>query len=110
MPEITLESVLVASPDQVSADLGGDAAILQLKNGVYYSLDPVGARVWALLKKPQRVGDIESILLTDYDVDAAQCQRDLFELLEKLVNAELVQVSPGASPVRESFTAPEPPA
>jgi hypothetical protein len=45
MPEVTLDSIVVASPDQVSADLGGDAAILQLKDGVYYSLDPVGARM-----------------------------------------------------------------
>jgi hypothetical protein len=101
MPEVTLESIVVASPDQISADLGGDAAILQLKDGVYYSLDPVGARVWALLKEPRCVRDLETILLDEYDVGADQCRRDLFELLEKLLGAGLIQVSSPATPVRE---------
>jgi hypothetical protein len=102
MPLITLESIVVASPDQVSADLGGDAAILHLKNGVYYSLDPVGARVWALLKEPQCVRDLEAILLNEYDVEATECRHDLLDLLEKLLGAGLIQVCSTATPVRES--------
>jgi hypothetical protein len=106
MSEITLASIVVASPDQVSADLGGDAAILQLKNGVYYSLDPVGARVWALLAEPRCICDVEAILLDEYDVEAAECRRDLFDLLEKLLDAGLIQVRSAAIPARESAPRP----
>jgi Coenzyme PQQ synthesis protein D (PqqD) len=95
---MTLESVIVATRDQVSAPLGGEAAILQLKDGVYYSLDPVGARIWALLQEPRRVGDLKETLVREFDVSAEQCETDLFELLEKLSGANLIQVLPGAPP------------
>lgn len=102
MTEFTLESVVVASPDQVSADLGGDAAILHLKDGVYYSLDPVGARVWALLKEPRRVRDVEAALLSEYDVEPSECHRDLLELLEKLLSTGLIQVQTDAVQEQEA--------
>jgi len=49
------ESRLVVSKDQVSCDLAGEAAILNLKNGVYYGLDPVGARIWNLIQEPRKL-------------------------------------------------------
>jgi len=35
-----------ASKDQISCDLAGEAAILELKSGTYFGLDEVGAVVW----------------------------------------------------------------
>jgi Coenzyme PQQ synthesis protein D (PqqD) len=92
MREISMEEVAVASRDQVSADLGGEAAILHLKNGVYYSLDPVGARIWELLQQPRRVGQILASLTEEFDVEAERCKRDLIELLAKLEGEGLIQI------------------
>ena len=36
---------IVASQEQVSCKLDSEAAILDLRSGVYYGLDPVGGRV-----------------------------------------------------------------
>ena len=44
---------MVATKDQVSCDLAGEAAILNIKSGVYYGLDPVGARIWNLMQEPR---------------------------------------------------------
>ena len=44
---ITDASRIVVSSDQVSCGLGDEAAIVNLRNGVYYGLDPVGARIWS---------------------------------------------------------------
>lgn len=38
---ISRNSVVVAARDQVSSDLGGEVAILDLKGGVYYGLQRV---------------------------------------------------------------------
>ena len=43
-------SVIVTATDQVSADLAGEAVILNLESGVYYSLDEVGAYIWSLIQ------------------------------------------------------------
>jgi hypothetical protein len=49
---ISLETTVVATKEQASTDLGGEAAILNLRNGVYYGLDPVGARIWNIIQEP----------------------------------------------------------
>ena len=90
--EISLNRTVVVAKDVVSCDLVEEAALLNLKDGVYYGLNPVGARIWNLIQKPRKVGEILEILLDEYDVDRDTCQNDLFELLEQLLEKELVTV------------------
>lgn len=89
---ILLTTHIKASNDQVSCDLAGEAAILDLKNGVYYGLDPVGARIWELIQAPTEVATIVSQLLDEYDVDAAQCEQDTLALLGQLEERNLIEV------------------
>jgi hypothetical protein len=85
-------SVVVVAKDQVSCDLDGEAAILHIKKGVYYGLDPVGAWVWKFVQQPQCVGNIRDAMLQAYDVDPEQAQRDVFSLLENLLAEGLIEV------------------
>jgi len=93
--ELSGESVVVAAKEQVSCDVGGEAAILNMKNGVYYGLDPVGAQVWNLLQTPRRVVELHEAMLREYDVEPARCERDLIELLEKLLKEGLIELQEG---------------
>jgi hypothetical protein len=83
-------SHIVASKEQLSCDLVGEAVILNLRTGVYYGLDSVGARIWSLVQKPIRVSDLIDILLSEYDVDPDRCKRDLLDLLTELKATELI--------------------
>ena len=94
---ISSDSIVAASRDQVSCSIQGEAAILSLADGLYYGLDPVGARIWGLLQTPTRVSAILETLLDEYDVDAARCEADLMALLERLGAARLVVVDGRAS-------------
>jgi hypothetical protein len=89
---ISEESVIVASKDQVSCDLAGEAAILDLKSGTYYGLDQVGATVWGMLSEPRRVIEVRNALLEQYEVEAEQCGRELIHLLGELRSSGLIQV------------------
>lgn len=89
---LSLESIVQASEDQVSCDLDGEAAILQLKAGMYYGTDPVGARIWNLLQEPRSVGEIRDTLLKEYEVSESQCEQDLFLILEKFRKEDLIRV------------------
>ena len=89
---MAVSSRVVAARDQVSCDVGGEAAILQLASGVYYSLDAVGSRIWALLQSPRSVREIRDALVAEYDVPAERCERDLLGLLEALAAAQLIDV------------------
>ena len=92
---ISISSVVVAAKDQVSSDLGEEVVILDLKNGVYYGLDAVGARIWNLIQEPKAVNEIRDVLLDEYEVEPEHCERDLLTLLEKLVAENLVEARDG---------------
>jgi Coenzyme PQQ synthesis protein D (PqqD) len=89
---LSQQSVVAATKDQVSCTLGAEAAILHMKDGIYYGLDPIGAQVWNLLQMPRKVADIQEALLREYDVEPERCQRDLLALLEDLLGAGLIEV------------------
>jgi len=89
-PPMTKSSVVVAAKHQISCDVSGEAVILNLKSGVYYGLDALGARIWDLIQKPMTVGEIHSILLKEYEVQPDRCERDLLALLQKLADAGLI--------------------
>ena len=88
----SLQSLVVAVPRQVSCDLAGEAAILQLESGVYYTLNPVGARVWTLVQQPVRVAALRDALLAEYDVEPERSEGDLLALLEQLAQEGLIEV------------------
>jgi hypothetical protein len=90
--DISTESIVVASANQVSCELAGEAAILDLKQGVYYGLDPVGSTVWQMIVEPRRVSEIRDELLEIYDVEPEQCAADLIRLLGDLSVRGLIQL------------------
>lgn len=94
---ISDRSVVVVAKDQVSCDLAGEAAILNVKNGVYYGLDPVGARIWSLIQEPRAVAEIQNAITSEYDVDPERARLDLVGLLEKLLAEGLIEVKDNAA-------------
>lgn len=89
---LSLSSIVGAARDQVSCTLGDEAAILNLKNTVYYGLNPVGARVWELVQQSRKIREIRDVLLVEYEVEPARCEKDLFELLENMFEQGLIEV------------------
>jgi hypothetical protein len=96
--KLTGDSIVVASKDQMAADVAGETVILGLTSGRYYGLDAVGARVWQLLQAPTTVGDLRRAIVAEYDVEADRCEADLVALLQRLLDAGLAEVrTAGAS-------------
>jgi hypothetical protein len=90
---LSLDSVVVASKDQVSSRLEEEVAIVHIKAGIYYGLDPVGARIWELIATPRSVRSVRDTLLAEYQVEAERCEADLLVLLRALLEAGLVDVT-----------------
>jgi hypothetical protein len=89
---VTLSSVAVVSNELVSANLDGEVVILGFKSGSYFGLDQVGVFVWDLLQQPRKVSDIRDAIFEQYDVELAQCERDLLALLVDLVDRQLIEI------------------
>jgi hypothetical protein len=89
---ISEAALITATPDQISAELSGEAVILNLKSGVYYGLNDVGARIWDLLQQPKTLKQLQEILLDEYDIDSEVCNRDLQAILQEMAAVELVKI------------------
>lgn len=95
---ITPTSRVRINDDVVFRDLEGEIVLLHLKTGVYFGLDPVGTRIWHLIQEKQSLRDVLASLLEEYEVAEAQCAQDLFGLVTRMVEKELVEVDNRATP------------
>lgn len=93
MIEILNKSAVVVDEDVVSCDLDGEIAILNMKNGVYYGLNPVGSQIWNLLQKPKTVEELSEAICKDYDVEKETCRKDVSKLIEDLLDNGLVKLN-----------------
>ena len=89
---LSLQTTVMVSSQQVSCPLGDEAAILNMKNSVYYGVNPVGATVWNLLKQPKTVAEIRDAILDEYEVEEKRCEQDLLTLLEEMRSEGLIEV------------------
>lgn len=81
------------SKDVLFRELEGEAVLLNLESGVYFGLDPVGTRIWALFPEHQLLSDIVQRIVAEYAVTEDCCAADLLTLVESLSREGLVRVS-----------------
>ncbi len=89
---LSVKSIVVAAKDQICCDLAGEEVILDLRSGVYYGLDAVGARIWRLLQSETSIADIRDTIMSEYEVEREQCEADLLEFLTTMAGNGLVEI------------------
>jgi hypothetical protein len=70
--------------------IDGEAIIINLANGVYYSMDKVGALVWDRLQLGHTLDDVITTVTGSYDVAREQAESNVRDLVEELVQENLV--------------------
>jgi hypothetical protein len=70
--------------------IDGEAIIINLANGVYYSMDKVGALVWDHLQAGYTLDGVITAVMGAYDVPREQAESNVRELVEELVQENLV--------------------
>lgn len=91
---IAEDTTLAAVSSTVSADLEGEAVILDTATGEYYGLNEVGARIWVLLQEPMTFTALVDALLEEYRVDRDQCEAEVRDLLCTMAEKELLELDP----------------
>lgn len=78
------QSGLVTVPsDVILQELGDEIVVANLDTGVYFALNEVSARVWALLREVPSLDAVVSTLLTEYEIDETTVRTDLEGLIEQ---------------------------
>lgn len=81
----------VTIPAQVMArTVGDETVILDLASGTYFGLDPVGARIWALIGEGKTLAEICTTMLEEYEVEREPLEADVLRLVAELVERGLV--------------------
>jgi hypothetical protein len=94
IPKIDLNTEILALKDVLSAELGVEMSLLNVKSGIYFTLNPVSASVWRQIQTATSLARIKEHLLEEYEVDAHRCESDLKKLVTELQASELIEIIP----------------
>ena len=91
---LTLQSRLRPNEEEVAGKvMDGEAIIINLSNGIYYSMDKVGGLIWELIEGRYSFEEMVTALCARYDVSAEKAKSDVERLLGELVQENLVIVT-----------------
>lgn len=104
---LTLQSVLRLREDQIVAKvIDGEAIIINLANGVYYSMGNAGALIWELVAEGHSLEAVAAALCEAYDIDRDRARADVIGIATKLVEEQLVRVQEPPTPAQARVSAP----
>lgn len=86
------------SPNVLYRELVDEAVLLDLKSQRYYGLDPVGNRLWQLVRERGRIGAVVRAMLEEYEIDEHQLREDFSGFLRQLEEAGLIELIEPAGP------------
>lgn len=79
------ELVLYPNEEEVAVEvLQGEAVLINLRTGHYYSMDKAAADVWQMIERRQSLGAIAAALARRYDVTAERAHADVAALFGEL--------------------------
>ena len=91
---LTLDQRLRPRQEEVAAKvIDGEAIIINLANGVYYSMDKVGALIWEMIESKHSLAEMGETISRRYAVSSEQAEADVRRLTEELLEETLVVLS-----------------
>jgi|SRR5215472_759437 len=66
------------------------AVLLDIDQGLCFSMNPVGARIWEMLKMNHSIDNIADVLASEYSIAREQVLEDVQEFLAQLQNQNLL--------------------
>lgn len=76
----------------VARRVADDAILLDLRNGRFFDLNGVGARIWDLLETRRSIDALVEVIVAEYDVSEEAAKGDVLRLVDELRRFDLVRV------------------
>jgi hypothetical protein len=92
----SLDDRYLKSPSIVSREIAGEVILVPIRRTAgdlesIYVLNETAARMWELIDGQRSVGQIRDQVVAEFEVEAAEAEGDLRELLEQLSALDAVQ-------------------
>ena len=82
-----------AEKEVIFAELGSEISLLNIKTGMYYTLNSVGASIWSQIQQKTTLAVIKKELLDEFDVEEQKCELDLIRIVKEMHNHGLVEIT-----------------
>lgn len=86
------QSILRRSDNATFEVVAGEAILIRLDTGSYYSMNKIGTEFWEMLDGRQTIAEHAAVIAQKYDVDPAMVTDDMIEQAEQLGAEKLVDV------------------
>jgi hypothetical protein len=85
------EDCYLPNAEEVASEvLDGEAVLINLSNGMYYSIDGVGGRIWELIERGVCLDKVIQDVMSRYDVDEETANADVQTFVNELIAENLV--------------------
>lgn len=95
--ELTLNCLIEQSQGNVVSDMDGEKVMMNFQKGKYYNLGEVGGVIWDLIEKPIYIHKLIGKLTSEYNIEQADCERQVLSFLKSLYNEGLIQAAEGSN-------------
>ncbi|PEA53600.1 PqqD family protein [Bacillus pseudomycoides] len=89
---ISLDCQIVQSKGNIVSDMDGEKVMLNVQEGKYYNLGEMGGEIWDCIEEPITVSQLVTILLSNYDVEQTDCEKQVLFFLECLLQGNLIHI------------------
>ena len=86
---IAIDTRVSRNPSLVHTELDGHTMMMSIEAAKYFTLNPMGTRIWQLIEQPMAAGDVVVALEREFAIDVEQCRAETFGFLERLVANDL---------------------
>ena len=84
------QTVLKRKSGLMTANMNGDAVMMDISTGKYFNLGQTGGRIWELLEEPMTIEKLLRTLTAEYDVSYERCKADTLPFLQKMADKGLL--------------------
>ena len=99
---------LAPNAEEVAGEvIDGEAIIISLTTGVYFSMDRVGGLIWSLIEARRSLQDIVATIVARHEVTSDEARTDVQRVVSELLEHRLVVVSNEAPRPMDPESTPE---
>ena len=81
------------SQDVLARKVDEETVMLDLADGTYFGLDPVGTRIWDLLGEGKTLAEVCNVMVAEFEVSRENIEHDVMSLAEELAGRGLISTA-----------------
>ena len=89
---ISMDAIVTQVKELVASRVDNEIVMMSIEHGNYYSLDPIGSRIWKLIEAPIKIKKLTNLLMEEFEVDSKTCEQDVLNLLNEMYKEKVIKI------------------